>query len=134
MLETETEVHNTLAAINSAWREGQPDQMAIYLHQAITMKLPGFSGKISGRETLINSFIEFCTNAVVLEYSESDEQIDVTGNCAVATFKFEMIYEREKYRDKLKGRDIWIFEREGNKWIAVWRTMIDLDETRIFEK
>ena len=128
------EVHNTLKAINSAWRNGHPEKMEVYLHPQIIMKFPGFSGEIIGREVLINSFIEFCTNAQVLEYSESDEQINVIENCAVATIKFEMIYERAKYRDKSSGRDFWIFERQGNNWIAVWRTMVDLNEIRILEK
>jgi hypothetical protein len=26
------------------------------------------------------------------------------------------------------GRDFWVFHREGAEWIAVWRTMFDLDE------
>ena len=134
MKKDEIEIHNTLTAINSAWRSGHPEEMEIYLHPQIIMKLPGFSGEIIGREVLINSFIEFCTNAQVLEYSESDEQINVIGNCAIATFKFEMIYERTKYRDKSNGRDFWIFERQGNNWTAVWRTMMDLNEVRVLEK
>jgi len=134
MNKDEIEIHNTLTAINNAWRNSHPEEMEIYLHPEIIMKLPGFSGEITGREVLIDSFKEFCSNAQVLEYSESDEQINIIGNCAIATFKFEMIYERTKYRDKSIGRDFWIFERQGNNWAAVWRTMMELNEVRILEK
>lgn len=130
----ETEVHNTLTAINNAWRNGQPEEMKNYLHPKIILKLPGFSGEITGREAMIEGFTEFCTNAKVLEYSESDEQINVIYNCAVVTFKFEMLYDREKYRDKSTGRDLWIFEKQGKNWLAVWRTMVELEEVRILEK
>ena len=134
MNKDETEVHKTLSAINNAWRNCRTEEMKSYLHPNIVMKLPGFSQDIKGRKALIDGFNEFCTNAQVLEYSESDEQINVIGNCAVVSFKFEMIYEREKYRDKSTGRDLWIFETQGKNWVAVWRTMLDVNEVRLFEK
>ena len=107
--------------------------MKIYLHPDIVMKFPGFSGEIIGCETLIESFKEFCTNAKVIEYFESDELINVIGNSAVITFKFEMVYERTNYRDKSTGRDFWIFERQDNNWVAVWRTMLDLKDVKLIE-
>jgi Domain of unknown function (DUF4440) len=134
MNKEEMEANETLSAINNAWRNRNPEEMKKYLHPDIVMILPGFSGEIIGREKLIDGFKEFCTNAEVLEYSESDEQINVVGNCAVISFKFEMVYERTTYRDKSTGRDLWIFDRQDNKWIAVWRTMIDVNEVRLFEK
>jgi len=130
MSKAERQIHETISAINEAWRSGRPGEMTEYLHPDIVMKLPGTSGQISGREALIASFKEFCSNAKVLEYRESDEQITVEGNCAVASFCFEMLYERATYRERSKGRDLWVFERNSDKWVAVWRTMVDLDEAR----
>ncbi len=130
MNKIERQVHDTINAINDAWRSGKPAEMTAHLHPNIVMKLPGSSGQITGREALIASFKEFCTNAKVLEYKESDEQITVKGNCAVATISFEMLYERATYRERSKGRDIWVFEKDADQWVAVWRTMADLDEGR----
>ena len=126
----ELEVHDTLCAINRAWREGRPSAMADHLHSGITMVLPRFAGTIVGRDKMISGFSEFCANARVLEYTESDEQIHVIGNVAVAAFRFVMIYERAAYRERSTGRDVWVFERGSEKWRAVWRTMMDLQETR----
>ncbi len=125
------DVHDTLLAINRAWRAGRPTDMAPHLHPEITMILPRFSGMITGRETLIASFAEFCTHARVLEYMESDEQIDVIGNVAVASFRFVMIYERPGYRERSTGRDLWVLEWNGERWRGVWRTMTDLEELRL---
>lgn len=133
MNKDEREVHNTLKAINNAWRNGNPEEMKIHLHPEIVMKFPGFSGEISCRETLVNSFIEFCTNAKVIEYAESDEQINIIGNCAITSFQFDMVFERAKSRYKSTGRDVWVFERIGNNWLAVWRTMIDISEDKVLE-
>lgn len=126
----EIEVHGVLAAINKAWRESQPMEMYEYLHPDITMALPGFKEKVVGRHTFLASFVEFCTNAQVIQYSESDESINVVGRVAIATTKFKMIYDRGQYRARSSGRDVWVFELTGDKWLAVWRTMIELEESR----
>jgi hypothetical protein len=124
------EVHDTMAAINRAWRENRPSEMSPYLHADVTMVFPGFSGTVAGRDALVASYTEFCSKARVLEYSESDEQIQVIGNVAFLNFRFDMLYERASYRERSTGRDLWAFERTGEKWIAVWRTMFDLKEER----
>lgn len=124
------EVHEVLCAINAAWREGHPSSMAEHLHPDITMALPGFKESIHGREILVASFEEFSKNARVLEYEESGEHIDVIGDCAIATYRFEMLYERPAYRELSTGRDLWVFLRLHDRWVAVWRAMLELAEER----
>jgi hypothetical protein len=131
MHSSQTEVHNAITAINQAWRDGRPAAMEEYLHPAITMVLPGFVTLVEGREALLASFVEFCRNARVIDYGESEEQIQVIGNVAVVSFRFTMLYERATYRERSSGRDLWVFQRFGAKWIAVWRTMVDLKDERV---
>jgi len=130
MSDPSSEVHEAMAAINRAWRENHPMEMQSFLHPDITMALPGFSGTIAGRDALLASFVEFCSNARVLEYKESDEQAHVIGETAIVNFRFNMLYERTSYRERSTGRDIWAFQRQGGRWLAVWRTMIDLNAER----
>jgi hypothetical protein len=126
----EIQVHDVLAAINKAWRNGQPMEMYEYLHPDITMALPGFKEKVIGRHTFLASFVEFCANAQVVQYSESDETISIVDKVAIATFRFKMVYDRVSYRAESSGRDVWAFEHVGGKWLAVWRTMIEVVESR----
>ena len=130
MNESRSEIQQTIASINEAWRSGHVDAMAPYLHPDIVMKFPKFAGEVAGKEHLIAGFKEFSANAQVIEYTESDQQIDIAGNCAVVSFRFDMLYERAKYRERAKGRDLWVFQRESDRWVAVWRTMVDLSEAR----
>lgn len=95
----EIQIHNILAAINNAWRNGKPMDMYEYLHPDITMALPGFKEKVVGRHTFLAGFVEFDANAQVVQYSESEENINVIDKVAVASFKFEMIYDRSAYRE-----------------------------------
>jgi hypothetical protein len=122
-------VRSVLGSINGAWRDNRPAAMHEFLDPGITMVLPGFAQSVVGREALLASFDDFCRNARVLEYRESEETIHVVGNCAVASFRFEMVYERGTYRATSAGRDLWVFERRNGTWLAVWRTMLDLSES-----
>ena len=124
------EVAKVMDAMTDAWRSGRPIDMMPFLHPDIVMTFPGFTGLISGRSKFIEGFEEFCTNARVLEYAETDREVVVIGGSAVASFRFDMLYERPKYRERSTGRDVWVFHRENDRWIAVWRTMVDLHESR----
>ncbi len=130
MHDNTAQVHTVLASINAAWREGHPPSMREYLHPEIIMALPGFKESIHGREILVGSFEEFCKNARVVEYEESDEHIDVIEGCAIVTFKFRTLYERAAYRELSQGRDMWVFRQQQDRWIAVWRAMIELSAER----
>lgn len=130
MNDSTADIHTVLGSINAAWRKGHPSSMAEHLHPEIVMVFPGFKGTIRGREPLIAGFEEFSKNAKVIEYEESDERIDVIGDSAIATFRFNMLYERTAYRERSTGRDLWVFEHRNGRWVAVWRTMIELAEER----
>ena len=64
MDDTGNRVHETLAAINQAWRENRPSDMKDHLHPDVTMAL------------------------------------------------------------------LWVFEQSHGRWIAVWRTMVEVQDER----
>jgi len=124
------QVHHALASISAAWREGHPSSMRDYIHPEIVMVPPGFTAGVRGRDILVSSFEEFSRNAKVLEYEETDEHIDVIGDCAVASFRFRMLYEHTAYREDCSGRDLWVFQRHDDRWVATWRAMLELKAER----
>ncbi len=90
------EVETAMREINRAWLEG----------------------RIEGREGFLAGLRDFFRNATMHDFREFDHQIDVAGNTAVSSFRYEMVYERAGKRYRAAGRE----------WLAVWRTMLDLDE------
>ena len=114
--------------INRAWLERRPADLPPLFHADVTMALPGFGGRVQGRDALMAGFEDFCRNAVVHDYRESNRGIDVVGDTAVVTFQYEMVYERLGQRYRVTGRDLWVFARQGGEWLAVWRTMLDMEE------
>jgi hypothetical protein len=121
-------VSSLMTRINRAWLEGRPDDMAPYLAESVTMTLPGFSGAVSGRESLIGGFRDFGRSALVTECQFPDPDVTVAGPVAVATYPFVVVYERDGQRWRSTGRDLWVFGRVENEWQAAWRVMLDIAE------
>jgi ketosteroid isomerase-like protein len=121
-------VLDAMQRINRTWLEGRPRDLAPMLHPGVVMVFPGFGGRAVGRDSLVGGFVDFCDNAELHEYEESGHQIDVTGDTAVVSYAFEMVYERDGARYQSTGHDVWVFTRQGGEWLAVWRAMPDLAE------
>jgi ketosteroid isomerase-like protein len=114
--------------INKAWVDGQVEDLAALVHPEIVMVFPGFAGRVQGREEFLAGFRDFRRNTTIQEFREHDHQVDVAGDTAVVTFRYDMLYERSGERYHSTGRDLWVFRKEGSAWIAVWRTMLDMQE------
>jgi hypothetical protein len=121
-------VLEAVRTVNRTWLEGRPQDMRALIHPEITMAIPGFTGSVSGRDAFIAGFEEFCNSAKLLSFQDHDHQADVIDTTAVVSFRFEMVYEREGSRYRATGRDLWVFSRQEAGWVAVWRTMLDLQE------
>jgi len=119
----------TMHRINRAWIEGQVEDLTPMVHPEIVMVFPGFAGRAQGREDFLAGFRDFCQNAKIHEFRERDHQVDIAGDTAVVTFRYEMVYERSGARLRSTGRDLWVFQSQGSEWIAVWRTMLDMEES-----
>jgi ketosteroid isomerase-like protein len=127
----ESKRENAAAAmrqINQAWLHGEIEDLASIMHPEIVMAFPDFAGSQQGREGLLAGFRDFRENATIHEFREHDHHVDVAGDTAVVTFRYEMVYERSGKRYRSTGRDLWVFQKEGRTWIAVWRTMLDMQE------
>ncbi len=121
-------VSAAMQRINRAWLDRRPEDLIPLLHPDIILVFPGFAGRAEGRDAIVAGFVDFCGNATVHEYRDSDHQADVVGDTAVASFTYEMVYERSATRSRATGRDLWVFVRQDGEWVAIWRTMLDLAE------
>jgi hypothetical protein len=130
--ESETaEVAATMRRVNDAWLHGQLDDLEPLVHPKVTMALPGWGGRMHGRDAFIDGFRDFCQNATVEGFHEHDHEIDLIGDTAVVTFRYEMIYRRLGDRRRATGRDLWVFAKQSGMWVAIWRTMLDLAEQAV---
>jgi uncharacterized protein (TIGR02246 family) len=121
-------VTDAMRSINAGWLDGRVGDLAALFHPDLTMVFPGFEGRAKGRDAVIAGFEDFCSYAKVRDYREDDFQVDVAGDTAVVSFRYEMVYEGAGESYRAIGRDFWVFARQDGKWLAVWRTMLDPSE------
>ncbi|UCC39332.1 MAG: nuclear transport factor 2 family protein [Candidatus Aminicenantes bacterium] len=122
------EIRELLSNISKAWTKGHPEELEGFFHEEMVITGPGFKGGGRGKSECVKSYKDFITHATIREVKESEHMIDVWGSTAVASYRFEIDYEVGGERHNDAGHDLFVFAREGGKWLAVWRTIIPLSQ------
>lgn len=120
------EVRHTLQRISAAWRDRCYQELAILFDENIVMVLPGLSARIEGRAAVVDSYMEFMEHSAVGDYWEDEPTIDVWGDTAIASYRWEMTWVSGGISENAAGYDVFTFSRrtDGDQgWRAVWRTM-----------
>ncbi|MEK6321765.1 MAG: nuclear transport factor 2 family protein [Acidobacteriota bacterium] len=118
------EVWQLIQQLNDAWAKGRPEELASFFREDIVMVHPDFTQRTEGRDACVASYVDFCSQAAITGLTLGEISVDVFGDTAVATYAYEISYELGGERFDDKGRDIFVFSRDKNRWQAVWRTMI----------
>src|SRR5215211_7426132 len=74
------ELRALLRKISAAWQNRRYEELAGLFDENIVMVLPAFSGRIEGREAVVDSYREFMETANVSDYQEDLPTIDVWGD------------------------------------------------------
>ena len=126
--DTEIAVQRVLDRIQTAWREGRPEEMSPLLSPDITFVFPGFSMRLTGRDRLIDSYRDFLAGSRLRSYREERRSIEGGPSAALAEIAFDMIYTRAGRDWRSHGIELWALERRAEGWVAYWRTMQELTE------
>jgi len=120
----EKEVWEVIRRINSAWLERQPERLPELFHDRIV--IVGMDGRRYGEgcTACVDSYRSFSEQATVSFYEESDRQVDVYGTVAVVGYRFEIEYTMNGKTSRDTGRDLFVLEKENNRWLAVWRQVV----------
>ena len=121
-------VAEAIRRINDAWVNGRAEDLAALVHPDVVLALPGFGGREVGRMSFVAGHREFAASATIHGFREHDQAIDVVGDTAVVTYRYELDYERSGERYRSLGRDLWVFRKQDTGWLAVWRTILDVEE------
>jgi uncharacterized protein (TIGR02246 family) len=117
-------IRAVLAALTKAWRTGRTEDIAALLHPAVVFVLPDFKGRAEGKTACVATYDEFLRAALVLRYEEQAPAVDVFGDTAVATFRWEMAWEVGGQRSEDTGHDVYVLVRTEGHWLIAWRTLV----------
>ncbi len=122
------EIWAAIQASNRKWADDDDPEAACDLyHDEVVLAGPSGEPAHHGRPAMVRSYIEFCGNAETISFRETEHEIDVFGDTAVATYGFEVSYELGGRHDEI-GRELLVFKREGERWRAVWRMPVSQRE------
>jgi hypothetical protein len=85
---------------------------------------PGFVFLGKGRESAVMSYQDFVSQTEVKSFSSDEPQIDVTGETAIAQYKWTMTYVLNEQEYTEHGYDVFVFAQRGKRWLAVWRALL----------
>jgi hypothetical protein len=78
----------------------------------------------AGKAACAKSYQDFLNQAKIRNCKLAEPLIDVAGDTAVAACAWEMTYELNGQTYSESGHDLFVFNRDQGKWLAVWRTLL----------
>jgi hypothetical protein len=119
------DVWQIVRQINASWVEGQPERLHEHFHDRMTIF--GTSGHRygAGKLACIESYRSFIDSAQITRFEETDPSIEVYETVAIVSYRFEIKYAMGGKTHQDSGRDTFVLERVGGKWLAVWRQLAD---------
>jgi len=118
------DIRGLLQKISEAWLKGDPDDLLEFFHEDLVIMSPDIERMGVGKTACIQSYKDFIAHATVHEYKEYDHTIDVWGDTAVSIYAFDVTYAMKGQTYNETGHDIFVYNREDDKWLVVWRMVI----------
>jgi uncharacterized protein (TIGR02246 family) len=116
-------VREVMARISAAWRERRYDDLCQMFAEDMVFTLPGFSGRVEGREAIVASYREFMERVTLTAYREDGLVVDTWGDAAVASYHWDMAWLAGGVPNHETGHDVFAFRQTNGVWLAIWRTM-----------
>ena len=119
------DIRRLVERINEAWTSGRPGDIGRYVHDDMAIIGPDFGVLADGRDACVASYAAFCEQARTLSFSLTDVTVNVIGDTALAFCRFDIRYERAGRSNHETGREVFVFGRSGDDWLAVCRMIPD---------
>ena len=113
------EVWATLRAVNDAWTQGHPDDLADYFHARMIAVTPVDRLRRDGAAACVAGWKNFADAARIYRWQEFDPLIRVYGDAAVASYYYEIDFAMGGKRAVQSGRDLFFLVREQGRWQIV---------------
>ena len=111
--------------VNRTCKEGKGfDRLTPLFHDRVVMVLPGLNRRAEGKDTCLRSYEDACSTMVFHRLDGSEERIDVWGDTALATYRYDCVWDFQGKTFTDDGHEILVFLKDGENWQIAWRTLI----------
>lgn len=115
----EQEIWTTIRALNDAWTQGHPDDLADYFHPRMVAVTPVDRLRREGAEACLAGWKGFADAARIHRWQEFDPLIRIFGDAAVVAYYYEIDFEMGGRHIEQAGRDLFFLIRESERWWVV---------------
>jgi ketosteroid isomerase-like protein len=122
--ETAHQIRDLIDGINRTWLQGDPADLVDFFHPDVVIQPPGDTPRVYGIGPCIESYAAFVRDAHVRQFTPGDAEIDVFGDTAVATYRYEVVYELGGSKFDETAGELLVFLRQDSGWLVAWRTML----------
>jgi len=113
------EIWATLRAVNDAWTQGHPDDLADYFHAWMIAITPVDRLRRDGAAACVAGWKSFADAARIYRWQEFDPLIRVYDDAAVASYYYEIDFAMGGKRTVQSGRDLFFLVRDNGRWQVV---------------
>ncbi len=113
------EIWETLQSLNECWTKGDGANLKNFFHEDMVAITPMDHYRREGKEQCIAGWVGFAESAKILSWKENDPQIQLFNDTAIVTYYYDMSYETDGQTVDTGGRDMFVFVKENDKWMAV---------------
>ena len=122
------EIRAVLQMINRSWLSKKPEELAQILfgcfHPDMVIKGCDLETVAEGRDACIRSYVDFIEQARISAFQHDKPDVQVIGDTAVASYGWKITYTLEGKKFTEPGHDVFVFNRDSGKWLAIWRAML----------
>ena len=126
MNEAKAAIEALIRDSNRSWSTGDPDAVASLFHPDAVIASPSGQTIAHGRGPIVQSYVDYCSAAKTEAFAESDFQVHVVGDTAMASYTFDVTYVLDGDTHTERGREILTLVRAEGGWQAIWRMQLPL--------
>lgn len=109
--------------MNHNWLSGEFDHLNRHLHPNVVFVNTEGAVRVKGRQAYVDAFRNFVQHVHTQNYTFQDEKVELWDKTAVASYEFAMSYRLAGRDFQKKGREVVVFNRDGDDWRVVYRTL-----------
>jgi general stress protein 26 len=111
--------------VNRICKEGKAlDRLAPFFHEGMVMVLPGMDRRLEGQAACLRLYEDTCSKMGIHRLDASQERIDLWGDTAVVTYRYDCVWDWQGKTFTDDGREILVFVRDAKDWKIAWRNLI----------
>jgi Domain of unknown function (DUF4440) len=118
------DIELAIRRINDAWQSSRVADLAHLFHPEMIIAGPGHVIVARGVEECVASYSNFMNICIIHYYRDYNLAIHERDVAAVATYSWEMEYEQNGNRSRETGSDLFVFQKNGTRWEAIWRSVM----------